>query len=147
MNDKPFQPYVLMIEDDADDLFLADYWLNKLEIKIPVQFISDSFQVFSWLAKQQQLPSLIVLDKRLPGIDGIELLKQLKAHSIYKAIPVIIISGTGWPEEISEFYMAGASSYILKPNGGSDGVGEGIKCFAKYWFSLCQLPQLSLINN
>ena len=134
------QRYVLMIEDDPDDVFFAEYWMREMNIEIPTHFINESEKVFDWLEQQQNLPALIVLDRHLPGTDGLEILKQLKAHSIYSSIPVIMLSGSALDKEVAECYSHGASSFILKPKGGTDKVADGIKIFIQYWFHFCQLP-------
>jgi CheY-like chemotaxis protein len=131
--------YVLMVEDDPDDQFLTKDVLKELNSDIPFEFLSDSTQVFHFLETASALPALIILDKNLPAIDGLQILKELKAHSIFKTIPVTVISGSAFPEEIAEFYKQGAASFVIKPSTGKL-THEKIASFLHYWLNVCELP-------
>lgn len=131
---------ILMIDDDHDDHYITKDVLKELNIQVDIDFISDSTIVFDHLESQKEnLPNLILLDKNLPATDGIEILMQLKAHSTYTLIPVVVISGSAFPEEVNEFYRNGASSFITKPSSGKL-TKEKIEGFIRYWSEICELP-------
>ena len=131
-----------MIDDDIEDQFLTKDVLRELNLEPIIDFISDSTEVFNYLEAaviKNELPSLILLDKNLPAIEGLEILKQIKQHDSYKIIPVVVISGSGFPEEIAEFYANGAASFITKPSTGQL-TTEKIAGFMNYWLNVCDLP-------
>jgi CheY-like chemotaxis protein len=133
---------ILMIDDDPDDLFITKEVLKELDLELNIDFITDSTEVFDYLgnaAADAALPSLILLDKNLPAIDGLEILKEIKSNDLYKNIPVVIISGSAFPEEINEFYRYGAASFITKPSTGKL-TTEKIAGFMQYWLKICELP-------
>jgi CheY-like chemotaxis protein len=134
---------VLMIEDDKEDQYITSATIKEAGIDIPFHFSDTGEDAFQWLGQQKQLPSLIILDKNLPAVEGIDILKELKQHPVYNIIPVVIVSGSAWPEEIAACYAAGASSYIQKPSSGT-GTDKKILNFLQYWFETCELPVISV---
>lgn len=94
---KPDQPYILMLEDDEDDRYITQTFFAANNFDVGIEFLSNSDDVLPWLenciAKDKHSPSLILLDKHAPADGGIEVLKRLKSHPLFKVIPVVMISG------------------------------------------------------
>lgn len=138
-----------MIDDDPDDQYLTKDVLKELGVEVRIDFLSDSTRVFEFLdhaAEKNALPSLILLDKNLPAIDGLQILKDIKSNSQYKNIPVVVLSGSAFPQEINEFYANGAASFITKPSTGSL-TTEKISVFMQYWLKVCELPAASAVAS
>ncbi len=84
-------------------------------------------------------PKLIILDKHVPIGSGVEVLKELKVHPVYKKLPIVIVSGTALPYEVAECYALGVNSYITKPS--TDALtAKKIESFVNYWFNIVELP-------
>lgn len=143
MSDQGHTPYILMLEDDSEDRYITQTFFSERGYKIGLEFLTYPDQVIPYLAdceaKHKRLPSLILLDKNVPRGDGLEVLQQLKAHPAFKAIPVIVISGTGYKEDIDDCYKYGASSFIVKPD--TDALtAKKIETFVSYWFEVTDIP-------
>ncbi len=87
------------------------------------------------------LPGLILLDIKLPGIDGIEVLKQIKEHPVLKKIPVIMLTTSDREEDICQSYSHYANSYLTKPVGFKE-FEERIMQIDFYWMLLNEPPAL-----
>jgi len=101
---------VLIVEDDR---FLRELLIRKLEGQGFI--ISTAVEGKEALSKaKEELPQLILLDLILPGIDGFEVLKQIKEDSQINKIPVIILSNLGQQEEVEKGLKLGAADYLVK---------------------------------
>ena len=85
-------------------------------------------------------PSLILLDLNLPGIDGREVLAQIKTDDALKVIPVVVMTTSRDENDIQDCYRAGANSYVLKPVD-MNGFFEAIAKMRDYWFQISILPK------
>jgi CheY-like chemotaxis protein len=75
----------------------------------------------------------------MPRKNGFEVLKEIKSHFQFRQIPVVIISGTAYHEEVKECYLLGANSFVQKPL--TDKLTQKkIETFVDYWFTVCELP-------
>jgi len=135
------QQYILMIEDDADDRYITETVFMENGYPIRLEFLLNDAEVIEHLGQytDENLPSLIILDKNLPKTNGLELLSKLKAHDRYKYIPIIIVSGSASEKEIVESYLLGANSFIQKPLT-NHLTTERINTFVQYWFGVVDLP-------
>lgn len=136
-------PYILLLEDDSDDRYITESYFKELGLEAKLDFLERGDDVLNYLEERMthkfSLPNLILLDNHLPGTNGIEVLRQLKAHPRYKLIPVVIVSGTAHESEITECYRLGANTFIQKPS--TDKLtSHKIQTFFRYWFEVAQLP-------
>jgi len=107
---------ILLIDDDEDD---QEVFREAASMIIPtVEFIAakDGEQGLLQLATVSQLPDYIFLDVNMPKMDGKEFLRRVKAHPVFKAIPVIIYSTSNHKSELGEYFKMGASNFITKPS-------------------------------
>lgn len=146
-SDKQFR--ILMVEDDHDDRHITETFFSEKGYKVDLQFLDNSDEVISYLedcAIEGQVPSLILLDLNLPRKNGYEVLKELKTHSQFHMIPVVMVSGTAYPEEVKECYRLGANSFIQKPF--TDQLTQKkIEVFCNYWFEITELPEVQSHTN
>lgn len=115
--DKLSQP-ILLVEDNPVDLDLTLRAFAKRKLTNPVLVARDGEQALSWIPRWESgeaLPTLILLDLKLPRVDGLEVLRQFKAHPIFRAIPVVILTTSSEDADMQKAYSLGANSYILKP--------------------------------
>lgn len=88
------KPFILIADDDQEDRYLLHTAFEEIGRSNDIYLVENGLQVFSYLDASQQagMPALIVLDLNMPVLDGMETLSRLKAHTVYKTIPVIIFT-------------------------------------------------------
>jgi len=118
---------VLVIEDDQ---FLAKVYLIKLKKEgYDVEMAYDGNEGIE--AMKKKIPDIVLLDLILPGIDGFEVLKKMKADPKLAKIPVIILSNLGQEEDIERGKKLGADDYFVKANTALSSIVKKIKEYAK----------------
>ena len=143
---------IMLLEDNDDHAdLIMEILKNKKAVGSVVRF-SNAEEALSYLRNREQVPSnrkqcfpnIILIDIKLPGMSGLELLAKLKRSARTKRIPAIILTSSGRKEEIDESYEKGAAGYIVKPVN----LGEferKMERFGEYWGQTAELPRPS--NN
>jgi len=109
-NDIEKKAFVLLVEDDK---FLRELLVRKLEaVGFKVSTAVDGREALKKV--KEELPELVLLDLVLPGVDGFDILKQIKEDSETSKIPVIILSNLGQREEVEKGLKLGADDYLIK---------------------------------
>ncbi len=109
---------ILLVEDNPMDVDLTRRAFGKQKITNPILVARDGEAAISYLEKWadgELIPRIILLDLKLPRIEGLEVLRRFKTHPIYGQIPVIILTSSSDSGDISKAYKLGANSYIIKP--------------------------------
>lgn len=115
---------ILLIEDNYSDADLTLRALKKKNLHLKVVHFEDGAEaleaLFSRLGEKAErsgryIPHLILLDLKLPGMHGKEILKELKRHSKTKMIPVVVLTSSNQQRDVSECYQLGCNAYIVKP--------------------------------
>ncbi len=112
---------ILIAEDDAGHAALIKKNLKRAGISNNIVHFVDGQQVLDFLFQKKEIEDtsensfLLLLDIRMPKVDGVEVLTQLKKDPELKKIPIIIITTTDDPKEINECHKLGCSTYIVKP--------------------------------
>ena len=109
---------ILLVEDSPVDIDLTLRAFKKNNLKNPIEVARDGEEALNWIQKWdngEPTPIVILLDLNLPRYNGLEVLKELKTHDIYKTIPVIILTTSSESKDIEPAYKLGANSYIVKP--------------------------------
>ena len=112
------KPFILIADDDQEDRFLLHTAFEEIGRSNDILLVENGMQVLSYLdasAHQQNMPSLIVLDLNMPILDGMETLSRLKAHNVYRDIPVIIYTTSIHEVEKAKCLQIGAADFIKKP--------------------------------
>ncbi len=115
--------YILLVEDNEDDIFLTVRALKQNRILNNIEIVKDGEEALDFLFKRgkyinrlkNDLPILILLDLKLPKLDGIEVLKEIKSDSTTRVIPVVVLTTSDEEIDIFNCYNCGVNSYIKKP--------------------------------
>jgi CheY-like chemotaxis protein len=110
-------PYILIADDDPDDLNAFIQAFSERDPHVIVHFVTDGQEVIEFLAGcvPGELPSLILLDYKMPVVTGPEVLKKLSTHPEHAHIPKVIWSTSERSQDIENCVRLGAAGYFLKP--------------------------------
>ena len=109
---------MLLIEDNPMDVDLTRRVFQRRRLPNPLQVLRDGEEALGYLRHWEpgsELPVLILLDLKLPRVDGLEVLAQFKAHPALRAVPTIVLTTSAEERDIQAAYRLGANSYIVKP--------------------------------
>jgi len=142
MNPQPVD--ILLVEDNADHVELILKALRNNNILNEVHVASNGEEALDFLYQRGNYadaprPGLILLDIKLPGVDGIEVLRLIKADVKLRQIPVVMLTTTSDEKEVVKSYSLGANSYIVKPVDFEHFI-KVIKDLKLYWFIINSLP-------
>ena len=131
-------PIILLVDDDEDHLFVAERAITRAGIPARLCMARDGKEALRVL-DQETAPgagpiALVMLDLRMSGMDGLEMLRDLRSDPRMRAVPVVVISSSDRPEEVREAYDRGANSYVVKRYGSSP--GAYLADVARYWIEL-----------
>jgi CheY-like chemotaxis protein len=138
---------ILLVEDNPDDEALTLRALKKNNILNEVVVAHDGAEALDFLFATgpytgrdiRLMPQIILLDLKLPKIDGLEVLRRLRADSRTKILPVIILTSSSEEIDITNGYHLGANSYVRKPVDFSQFV-EAVRQLGLYWLVLNEAP-------
>jgi CheY-like chemotaxis protein len=138
---------ILVTDDDESDRFLIGKAIKQNGVNHPIHFLEDGQKLVDHLtehlkssdAGRPDWPCLILLDLNMPRLDGRETLKIIKGHAKFKEIPIVILSNSKNPDDVSGSYHDGANSFFTKPLDYFELVGL-IGLLKTYWFQKARLP-------
>lgn len=130
---------ILLVEDDKIDIKSVKRAFDDLRISNPLYITNNGEEALAYLKNvKNKRPGLILLDLRMPRMNGIEFLKNMKKHEKLKVIPVVILTTSNEDKERIESFNLGASGYMMKPVN-YKGFVEVIKTIKMYW-TLSETP-------
>lgn len=140
---------VLIVEDNQQDLDLALRALKRAKLANRVQIARDGAEAIEYIfcegphsaRKIENGPKVILLDLKLPKIDGLEVLKRIKNDPRTKKIPVVILTSSKEQNDVVDSYNLGVNSYIVKPVN-FEQFSEAVQKLGMYWLLLNHPPQL-----
>ncbi len=106
---------ILIVDDSPTDIELTIIAIEDTGQEIGVLSATDGESALAMIRNTQKLPTLILLDLKMPGMDGIEVLREIRADNCIKEIPVVVVTSSSLASDRSEAIAAGASGYIQKP--------------------------------
>jgi CheY-like chemotaxis protein len=139
--------HILLVEDNRMDVELTLDAFNQAKLQNTIHVASDGQEALAYLfghgpyadRRTYPKPNLILLDLKLPGIDGFEVLRQIKSTPILKRIPVVILTSSKEEGDRALSYDRGANSYLVKPVS-FDGFLGVVQQIEGYWLSLNIAP-------
>ena len=140
---------ILLVEDNPSDLELTLHALRTNNLANRIEIARDGDEALDFLfctgkhtaRNPNQMPKLILLDLELPKVDGIEVLRQVKANPKTKTIPITVLTSSKEGNDLSRCYDLGVNSYIQKPVD-FDRFREVVKQFSLYWLVVNTPPPL-----
>ena len=139
---------ILLVEDNADDEALTLRALKKNHIGQKVFVARDGAEALDFLLCEgiyadrdpREMPQVILLDLKLPKVDGLEVLRRLRADERTEALPVVILTSSNEEQDLVDGYKLGANSYVRKPVDFNEFL-EAARQLGLYWLELNKLPQ------
>ncbi len=140
---------ILLVEDNPDDELLAIRALKKNNIMNEVVVARDGTEALDYLfgagayagRDMSVMPQIILLDLKLPKIDGLEVLRRLRNDERTKLLPVVVLTSSKEERDLTESYSLGANSYIRKPVNFAQ-FTEAIRQLGLYWLVLNESPPI-----
>jgi two-component system, response regulator len=142
-------PTILLVDDDDDYLFVALRAIERTGLRAEVRVARSGSEALTLLGLGSgpgafEAPpriAVVMLDLRMPGTDGIEVLRRMQESGRTRSIPVVVVSSSDRPDDVRQSYELGANSYVVKrfvasPPGGY--VAEA----ARYWVELNEMPRV-----
>ena len=137
---------ILLVEDNPDDVKLTLRALKKSNVLNEVVVAQDGVEALEYLfctgkhaGRDRKMPQLILLDLKMPKIDGLEVLHRIRADERTKLLPVVILTTSTEDRDKIESYKLGANSYVRKPVDFSE-FTEAVRQLGLYWLLLNEVP-------
>jgi two-component system response regulator len=133
---------ILLIEDNEDDEKLTLRAFRKSNVANPVIVVRDGQEAIDYLSDPaRELPTVILLDLKLPRISGLEVLRRVRAELRTSLVPVIILTSSGESSDVENGYNLGCNSYLRKPVD-FDKFVEAVGHLGLYWLVINEPPPM-----
>lgn len=144
------QGAILLVEDNADDVELAQLAFERNGILNELVVAWDGAEALDYLFGSgahngrdiNRLPALMLLDLKLPKMNGLEVLRRVRSNRSTELMPVVILTTSQVEQDVAEGYKSGANSFVVKPLG-FEQFSELIKDLSKYWLELNEPPPIA----
>jgi two-component system response regulator len=136
---------ILLVEDNPQDLELALLALRQANPRLRVHVLRDGAEALEYIFCEgpfagrliNDMPSVILLDLKLPKVDGLDVLRRIKSDSRTAVIPVVVLTSSNEQRDLVESYQLGVNSYIVKPVN-FERYTEAVRELGLYWMALNQ---------
>jgi CheY-like chemotaxis protein len=140
------QKWILLVEDDSNDAGLALQVLTNKPSPVAVVHVKDGAEALNCLYRRDSFqardtgpPALLLLDLKMPRVDGFAVLQQLKGDSALRAIPVTVFTSSREPSDLARSYELGTNSYVVKPLD-FKAFTDVLRDIKKFWLDCNELP-------
>jgi two-component system, response regulator len=145
---------ILLVEDDPNDVRLTLRELEREKVKNQITVVRDGVEALDFLFCRgdykcrlpHRPPKLVLLDLKLPKLNGLEVLKEIKGNPTTRPIPVVVLTSSGEDRDVVESYKLGVNSYIQKPVNFEE-FRQTIKNLGLYWLVVNRLPPDRTFDN
>jgi CheY-like chemotaxis protein len=139
---------ILLAEDSPNDVELTLNALADLNLANRVEVVNDGVEVIEYLQcrgkyvnRNPELPAVILLDIKMPRMDGIEVLEIIRDDPAFKLIPVVILTSSREEQDLIRTYSLGVNAYVVKPVNYNQFI-EAVKNLGIFWALINELPPL-----
>lgn len=141
---------ILLVEDEDNDVFFLKRALKKANVPANLQVVRDGQSAIDYLERCNQhrdetqfpIPSLVLLDLKLPHVMGLEVLQWIRRQPEFRRLIVLILTSSRLEQDIDEAYRIGANGYLVKPSTPEEMI-EIVQSIKQFWFEHNQLPTVS----
>jgi two-component system response regulator len=137
---QPHGVEILLVEDNANDAELTLRALKQRNLANQVHVCRDGAEAMDFFSGAGPVPKVVLLDLKLPKVDGLEVLRRLKQDTRTKSIPIVVLTSSREEPDIERAYALGANSYIVKPVD-FDAFARAVSDVGLYWVLLNHPPQ------
>lgn len=135
---------VLLAEDNPDDILITQRAWKKGLIKNKLYVVKDGEEALDFLYRKGKYldaprPSLMLLDLKMPKIDGFEVIQMIKGDDSLKRMPIIVLTTSNRHEDVKRAYDMGCNAYIVKPVS-FDNFIKAVAEIQRFWLILCEIP-------
>ena len=138
---------ILLVEDSAEDVELTLRALRKANLTNQITVARDGAEALEFIfcegahagRKMEDAPKVILLDLKLPKVDGLEVLQKVKSDPRSRHIPVVVLTSSREQSNLARSYQLGVNSYIVKPVN-FEGFAKAVQDLGMYWLLFNQLP-------
>ena len=138
--------HILLAEDNASDVELTLDALRQNRVANEVVVVRDGAQALDYLYRRNGYadrtggrPAIVLLDLKMPKVDGIEVLRQVKADPVLKTIPVVVLTSSREEQDLVRTYDLGVNAYVVKPVDFHEFI-EAVKAIGGFWAVVNELP-------
>lgn len=138
-------PRVLLAEDDADHAFFTVRAFQDAHGgTVEMHTVRDGAEALDYLHRRGRYedverPHLVVLDLKMPKVNGLEVLEHIKTDDDLRTIPTVVLTSSDRPQDVQSSYAGGANCFVTKP-ATLTGLREGVQEMARYWIDVATLP-------
>ena len=130
---------ILLAEDNAEDAEMTLRALKRNNLANRVHWVKDGAEALDYLLGTAQPPKLVLLDIKMPKVDGIEVLRRLKENPATRGIPIVVMTSSNEERDVVDSYRLGVNSYIVKPVQ-FDAFMETVAKIGLYWVLTNRVP-------
>jgi two-component system response regulator len=137
---------ILLAEDSPADAEMATDALRDANLANPIVHVEDGVEVMDYLlhrgayaARAEGLPAVLLLDIKMPRMDGLEVLQQIRGHDKLKTLPVVILSSSREESDLARSWDLGVNAYVVKPVD-VDQFFQAVKLLGTFWAVINEAP-------
>ena len=137
---------ILIVEDDQDEALLIERALKRAGVSAPTNVVPDGDAAIAYLDRSrdylhddERKAQLVLLDLNLPRVSGFDVLRWIRRDGMSRSLPIVVLTSSDEPSDISAAYDLGANSYVVKPRGLAE-LAEVARRLREYWLELNAMP-------
>jgi CheY-like chemotaxis protein len=143
--------WILLAEDDPKDAQLTTRALSESRAPGEVIVARDGAEALQWLRQPARAdlasrPCVVLLDLKMPKLDGLEVLRQIKSDPALRVIPVVMLTSSRQERDVAESYCLGANAYVVKPVSFSE-FRHALKEVGSFWAVINELPPQAVVRE
>jgi len=142
-------PTLLIVEDNEDDIFFMERIFKQMGARCDLRFARDGVEAVEYLSGkgrfkdrvQNPLPTINLMDLKMPRMNGFEVLEWMQKQPEIKLIPTIVVTSSTMQEDVTRAYRSGANAVMNKPVD-KDSLLQMLKTFHLYWTDYVEMPEV-----